>query len=78
MKLYRLKPDEPDLLEGKRIAIIGYGNQGRAQALNLRDGEKEVIIGLYPGSPSWKNTSSTRSGIPIIPLAKRIIIYKYT
>lgn len=54
LKLYRLKPDEPDLLEGKRIAIIGYGNQGRAQALNLRDGEKEVIIGLYPGSPSWK------------------------
>ena len=54
LKLYRLKPDEPDLLDGKKIAIVGYGNQGRAQALNLRDGGKEVVVGLYPESPSWE------------------------
>ncbi len=54
MKLYRLKPDAPDLLEKKRVAIIGYGNQGRAQALNLRDSGKQIIIGLYPESPSWR------------------------
>lgn len=39
-------------LSGKRVAIIGYGNQGRAQALNLRDSGIEVAIGLQEGSAS--------------------------
>ena len=39
-------------LHGKTIAVIGYGSQGRAQALNLRDSGLEVIIGLRPGK-SW-------------------------
>ncbi len=64
VKLYRLRRDEPDLLEGKRIAIIGYGNQGRAQALNLRDGGKDVKIGLYPGSPSWNKAK--RDGFQVL------------
>ncbi|MCK4238090.1 MAG: NAD(P)-binding domain-containing protein, partial [Candidatus Lokiarchaeota archaeon] len=34
-----------DKIKGKKIAIIGYGNQGRAQALNLRDSGLDVIIG---------------------------------
>ena len=42
------------LLEGKTIAIIGYGSQGHAHALNLRDSGCKVIIGLYEGSRSWK------------------------
>jgi len=64
LKLYRLKQGEPDHLNGKRIAIIGYGNQGRAQALNLRDGGKEVRIGLYPGSPSWERAE--RDGFRVL------------
>ncbi|MBO6133037.1 MAG: ketol-acid reductoisomerase [Lachnospiraceae bacterium] len=42
------------LLDGKTIAIIGYGSQGHAQALNLKDSGCNVIIGLYEGSKSWK------------------------
>ncbi len=41
------------LLDGKTIAIIGYGSQGHAHALNLRDSGCNVIIGLYKGSKSW-------------------------
>ena len=42
-----------DLLKGKKIAIIGYGSQGHAHALNLRDSGCDVIVGLYKGSKSW-------------------------
>ncbi|MFB2773487.1 ketol-acid reductoisomerase [Pelatocladus sp. BLCC-F211] len=41
-----------DLLAGKTIAIIGYGSQGHAHALNLKDSGMNVIVGLYPGSRS--------------------------
>ena len=41
------------LLKGKTIAIIGYGSQGHAHALNLKDSGCDVIIGLYEGSKSW-------------------------
>ena len=43
---------DPSPLHGKRVAIIGYGNQGRAQALNLKDSGIDVVIGLREGSPS--------------------------
>ncbi len=42
------------LLDGKTVAIIGYGSQGHAHALNLKDSGVRVIIGLYEGSKSWK------------------------
>jgi len=42
-----------DLIRGRRIAAIGYGNQGHAHALNLRDSGCEVRVGLRPGSQSW-------------------------
>ena len=41
------------LLEGKTIAIIGYGSQGHAHALNAKESGCHVIIGLYEGSKSW-------------------------
>lgn len=41
-----------DVLAGKTIAIIGYGSQGHAHALNLRDSGLDVVVGLYPGSKS--------------------------
>ena len=49
------------LLDGKTIAIIGYGSQGHAHALNLRDSGCKVIIGLYKGSKSWKKAEPTSS-----------------
>lgn len=41
-------------LSGKKIAVIGFGSQGHAHALNLRDSGADVIVGLYEGSKSWK------------------------
>ena len=49
---------DPTPLEGKRVAIIGYGNQGRAQALNLQDSGIDVVVGLRDGSPSHERTRS--------------------
>ena len=43
---------DPTPLKGKRVAILGYGNQGRAQALNLKDSGIDVVVGLRGGSPS--------------------------
>jgi len=43
---------DPAPLEGKRVAILGYGNQGRAQALNLKDSGVDVVVGLRGGSGS--------------------------
>jgi ketol-acid reductoisomerase len=40
-------------LKGRTIGIIGYGSQGHAHALNLRDSGVTVVVGLYPGSKSW-------------------------
>lgn len=42
-----------DVLRSKRIGVIGYGNQGHAHALNLRDSGCKVAVGLRPGGPSW-------------------------
>jgi len=43
---------DPAPLAGKRVAVIGYGNQGRPQALNLRDSKIDVVVGLRANSPS--------------------------
>ena len=42
-----------DYLNGRTVAIIGYGSQGHAHALNLRDSGVDVVVGLYTGSKSW-------------------------
>src|SRR5215217_4797364 len=40
-------------LEGRKVAIIGFGSQGHAHALNLQDSGVDVRVGLYEGSKSW-------------------------
>ncbi|HET7317299.1 MAG TPA: ketol-acid reductoisomerase [Sphingomicrobium sp.] len=52
MELIRETDIDPAPLEGRRVAILGYGNQGRAQALNLKDSGIEVVVGLRGGSGS--------------------------
>ena len=52
-KIYYQEDCNLSMLEGKTIAIIGYGSQGHAHALNLKDSGCHVIIGLYNGSKSW-------------------------
>ena len=53
-KIYYQEDCNLSVLEGQKIAIIGYGSQGHAHALNLKDSGCDVIIGLYEGSKSWK------------------------
>ena len=52
-KIYYQEDCDLSLLDGKKIAIIGYGSQGHAHALNLKESGCDVIIGLYEGSKSW-------------------------
>ncbi len=54
VRVYYDKDADLNLLKGKKIAILGYGSQGHAHALNLRDSGLEVAVGLYPGSKSAK------------------------
>ena len=42
------------LLEGRTVGVIGYGSQGHAHALNLKDSGVDVVVGLYEGSKSWE------------------------
>ncbi len=53
-QMYYDKDADMSYLEGKTVGIIGFGSQGHAHALNLRDSGVDVIVGLYPGSRSWK------------------------
>lgn len=52
-KIYYQKDCDLNLLKDKTVAIIGYGSQGHAHALNLKDSGVNVIVGLYEGSKSW-------------------------
>ena len=53
-KMYHSEDCNLSALDGKTVAIIGYGSQGHAHALNLKDSGVKVIVGLYEGSKSWK------------------------
>ena len=53
-KIYYQEDCNLSMLEGKTIAVIGYGSQGHAHALNARESGCNVIVGLYEGSKSWK------------------------
>src|SRR3954467_14597716 len=54
-------------LQGRTVAIIGYGSQGHAHALNLRDSGVDVVVGLYPGSKSWKKAEA--AGLKVLTAA---------
>src|SRR3972149_4942136 len=52
-KIYYDQDADLGLLKGRKIAIVGYGSQGHAHALNLKDSGQDVVVGLYKGSKSW-------------------------
>jgi ketol-acid reductoisomerase len=54
MKVYYDNDADLSLLKDKVIAVLGYGSQGHAHALNLRDSGLNVVVGLKPGGPSWE------------------------
>ena len=65
MRVYYDRDADLNLIKGKKVAIIGYGSQGHAHALNLRDsGVKEVAVGLRPGSKSA--AKAEKAGIKVM------------
>ena len=65
--IYYEKDGSLDDLAGKTVAIIGYGSQGHAHALNLKDNGIDVIVGLYEGSPSWPKAEA--AGLKVMTAA---------
>ena len=57
-----------DLLAGKTVAIIGYGSQGHAHALNLKDSGIKVVVGLYPGSKTRQKAEE--AGLKVLSVAE--------
>lgn len=66
MKVYYDKDADLSLIKSKTVAIIGYGSQGHAHALNLRDSGVKVIVGLRPGSTSAMKAEG--AGLTVKPL----------
>jgi ketol-acid reductoisomerase len=66
-KRYYEKDGNLKHLDGRTVAIIGYGSQGHAHALNLRDSGVDVIVALYPGSKSWAKAEA--AGLKVMTTA---------
>src|SRR2546430_5293118 len=58
---------DPTRLRDRVVAVIGYGSQGHAHALNLRDSGVRVIVGLRPGGASWERARA--EGLDVRPIA---------
>jgi len=70
--IYYDKDADLRVLAGKTIAIVGYGSQGHAHALNLRDSGQRVVVGLYRGSRSWaKAEQEELTVLPVREAAER-------
>jgi len=63
MQIYSEQDVDETQLAGKRIAVLGYGSQGRAHALNLRDSGFDVVVGLRPEGKSW--AQAQRDGLEV-------------
>jgi len=70
VRIYTEKDVDFRWLKGKTCGVIGFGAQGRAHALNLRDSGLNVIVGLYPGSKS--RSAARRSGLKVFSTAEAV------
>jgi ketol-acid reductoisomerase len=66
-RIYYDQDADLGLLKGKKIAVVGYGSQGHAHALNLRDSGLDVVVGLYKGSKSW--AKAEKDGVRVATVA---------
>ncbi len=69
-RIFYQKDCDFNRLKGKKIAIIGYGSQGHAHALNLKESGADVIIGLYQGSKSWEKAE--KQGLKVFTTAEAV------
>lgn len=65
--IYHEQDANPELIQGKKIAVIGYGSQGHAHALNLKDSGCDVRVGLREGSKSWQ--AAEEAGLKVMTVA---------
>jgi len=70
MRIYRNKDVDLNWLRGKTCAVIGFGAQGRAHALNLHDNGLRVVVGLYSGSKS--RSRARRAGINVVSTVEAV------
>ena len=70
-KMYYEKDCDLNKLTGKTVAIVGYGSQGHAHALNLRDSGVDVIIGLRKGGKSWPVAEADGFEVMTVPEATK-------
>src|SRR4030065_1570007 len=68
-KIYYNKDADLKALKGRKVAVIGYGIQGRAQSLNLRDSGVDVVLGLNLKDETWKRARTDKMRIATIPEA---------
>lgn len=68
MKVYYDKDAKQSVLKKKKIAIVGYGSQGHAHSLNLRDSGMNVVVGLREGGGSWDK--AVNAGFKVLTVAK--------
>jgi ketol-acid reductoisomerase len=71
MQIYSQKDVDKKVLKGARIAVLGYGSQGRAHALNLKDSGCDVIVGVRKGGASWKKAK--KDGLAVAEPAKAVV-----
>lgn len=69
--IYHEQDANPELIQGKKIAIIGYGSQGHAHALNLKDSGCDVRVGLREGSKSWAEAEEAGLKVMTVPEAAK-------
>ena len=62
---------KPEVIQGKKIAIIGYGSQGHAHAMNLKDSGCDVCVGLRQGSKNWANAEQAGLKVMTVPEAAK-------
>jgi ketol-acid reductoisomerase len=70
MQVYYDKDCDLTLIQGKKVAIIGYGSQGHAHALNLKDSGVSVVVGLRPGSTSARKAQA--EGLTVLPVSEAV------
>jgi len=70
MKVYHEQDADLGFLSGKKVAVLGFGSQGHAHALNLKDSGVRVVVGLRPGSARWSQAEG--QGLVVRPVAEAV------
>lgn len=71
-KMYYDADANLELLSGKTVAVIGYGSQGHAHALNLKESGVDVVVGLYEGSKSWAKAEAEGLKVSTVAEATKV------